>query len=99
MTPNIFETRTEVVNDDNGLRVVRGQLTGDIRDDAIARQNEGLHGINGYKHLARVPKVVVEHYCNVNGITLGEFIKNPEHTKRFLNDPAFSDLRIWPGKV
>lgn len=84
---------------DEGAVITRQQYVADIVDDCKARHNQGAHGSSDFKHVARVPAIVVEHYCNVNKIKLGEFARNPEHWRRLLNDPAFSDLRIWPGKI
>lgn len=84
---------------DEGAVIVREQFVGDIRDDCIARANEGLHGSKEFRHVARIPNVVIEHYININGITMREFIRNPEHVKRMLNDPALADFRIAPGRV
>lgn len=68
-------------------------------DDAVARHNEGLHGSSEMKHAARIPNVIVEKYCNDNGITFQEFMNGREHIKRMLNDPSLSYFRIWKGKV
>jgi hypothetical protein len=48
---------------------------------------------------ARLPDVVVERYCNDNGITFGEFVGNPEHVRRVCNDPALAAFRVWPGRI
>lgn len=70
-----------------------------ILDDAKARHNEGMHGTREMKHAARLPLVVVETYCNVNGVSYAECMANPVHFRAMLNDPALSDFRIWPGAV
>jgi hypothetical protein len=70
-----------------------------IREDAIARHNEGMHGSADMKHAARLPMEAVEKYLIANGITFEEFMKNPAHTKAMCNDPALRDFRIWPGRV
>lgn len=86
-------------NGDDGIVVQREQYVGDIRDYCIARHNEGHHGSRDMKLMASVPVAIVDHYCAVNNITLREFMHNKEHTRRLLNDPAFADFRIAPGKV
>lgn len=93
-----IETRYFDHGDEGGV-VVRHQHVGSAVDTCKELHNIGMHGSKDVKHVASVPVVVVEHYCNVNGITLREFSQNPEHKRRFLNDPAFADFRIWPGKV
>lgn len=70
-----------------------------ILEDAKARHNVGFHGSSDMKHAARIPSVVIEKYCNVSGIEFREFIQNPVHMRRMLNDPALKDFRIWPGNV
>lgn len=86
-------------NEDGGLVVTREQLVADHVDYCKARANEGLHGFPDFKLKASIPVVVVEHYCSVNQISLREFVRNPEHAKRIVNDPAFADLRIAPGRM
>ena len=86
-------------NGDEGIVVAREQYVGDIRDYCIARHNEGLHGHDDFRLMASLPAVVVEHYINVNGITMREFMQNPEHIKRMVNDPALADFRIAPGRL
>lgn len=80
-------------------------ITGTVQDctpileDAKARHNVGFHGTSELKHAARIPNVVIERYCNVSGIEFSEFMQNPVHMKRVLNDPALADFRIWKGRV
>jgi len=90
---------TRWVEDDTGPKVVREQYVGDIRDYCIARHNEGHHGHKDMKLMASFPQVVVDHYIAVTGITFQEFIRNPEHAKRMVNDPALADFRIAPGRM
>jgi len=70
-----------------------------ILEDAIKRHNEGLHGSSDMKHAARIPAVIVEKYCNDNGITYRDFMNGREHIRRMLNDPSLSYFRIWKGAV
>ena len=69
-----------VVQDVHGVKTVidlQGDdlVTGTIQDctpileDAQARQNAGFVGSSEMRHASRLPMVVVETYCNVNGIT------------------------------
>lgn len=82
-----------------GFAVLREQYVGDIRDYCIARHNEGLHGSSDFRLMASLPAVVIEHYCNVNQVSFREFMQNPEHVKRMVNDPALADFRIAPGRM
>jgi len=82
---------------DEGFAVVREQYVGDIRDYCIARHNSGHHGTKDMRLMASFPAVVIEHYCNTHGVTFREFMNNPDHAKRMVNDPALADFRIAPG--
>lgn len=87
-----------VQHGDEGAVVVREQYVGDIRDHCIARANEGHHGPSkDMRLMASLPAVLIEHYCNVTQISFREFMNNPEHVKRMVNDPALADFRIAPG--
>ena len=69
-----------------------------IVDHAKALSNEGFHGAKDFKHVAKIPEIVIDHYCQTNQITMREFIANPEHIARLVNSPEFADFRIAPGK-
>lgn len=70
-----------------------------IAEDAKARHNAGMFGSSEMRHAARLPGVLVEAYCNINGIDLHECMNNPVHFRRMLSDPALSSFRIWKGAV
>ena len=70
-----------------------------IVDMARALHNEGAHGSSEMRHVARIPNVIIERYCNDHGVTYEEFCGNAEHKRRVLNDPALAHFRIWPGRV
>lgn len=42
------------------------------------------------RHVARFPMVIVEHYCNQHGITFAEWMRNPVHAERMLQDRDLS---------
>lgn len=83
----------------DSLVITRAQNVGAIVDRNKALSNEGFTGRPGARVVASIPPVVIEHYCNVKGITLHQWMTDPEVRKRFLNDPDYADLRIWKGKV
>ena len=64
-----------------------------------AMHREGNHGSADVKLAASWPFVVVEKYCNDNGITFADWQQSKEHKRRMLNDPSLSYFRIWPGRV
>lgn len=70
-----------------------------ILEDAQARHKEGHHGSGEMKHAGRIPFVVIERYCNDNGITFRECMGSQEHSRRILNSPELSAFRIWKGQV
>ena len=80
-------------------------ITGSVQDctpileDATARRNEGFTGSKEMKHAARFPSVIVEKYCNEQGIEFSEFMRDKIHVRRMLADPALSGFRIWEGRV
>lgn len=94
------EVQTAYGYEDDKLVIQRGQAgIADHIDYCKARANEGFHGLSDFKLKASLPAVVVEHYLNVNRITLREFFSNKEHIKRMVNDPALADFRIAPGRM
>lgn len=82
-----------------GTLITRTQRVKEIIDTNKALRNEGLTGRNGMTLVGRIPTSIVDHYCAINKITLNEFLTNQDHKKRLLNDPNFSDLRVWEGKL
>lgn len=70
-----------------------------IAEQAKRLHNEGMHGSSDFKHAAEIPNVFIEKYCNDHGILYSEFLKNKEHIRRVLNDPALAHFRIWKGRV
>lgn len=80
-------------------------ITGTIQDctpileDAQARQKAGMVGSSEMRHVARLPASLIETYCNVHGITFGEWLKDPAHARRMTQDPDLRGFRIWDGKA
>lgn len=94
--------RRELIHDEGGVRDLlyadMAHLKG-IADYCKARQNEGLTGSRDLRHLAEFPAELVEKYCNDTGVTFAEWMRNPVHARRMLNDPALAHFRIDPSKV
>lgn len=84
---------------DEGAVIVRHQVVGPALDAIAELHNSGMHGTKDTKHVASVPQVVIEDYCTRRGITLAEFVRNREHQRAFLNDPAHAAFRVWPGRI
>ena len=61
------------------------------------QHNEGIQGTKEFKLAGRLPDIFVNKYLSDHHITFGEFIREPEHARRMLNDPALSHFRVWKG--
>ena len=84
---------------DGNMTVQRTQDCTAIAEHAKALSNEGRTGTADMKLAAKIPYVMIEDYCNRNGILFSEFMQNREHIRRVLADPALAHFRIWKGKV
>jgi hypothetical protein len=51
------------------------------------------------RHLATIPGILIQQYCNDNGVSFAQFMRQPEHANRMLNDPALSAFRVHTGRV
>lgn len=87
------------LNTDGSLTTGTVQDCTAIAEHAKARHNEGYTGSGDMRLAASVPMVMIEKYCNDNGVTYAEFARSQEHKKRLLNDPALSHFRIWKGAI
>ena len=90
---------TKISLQDGALTVNRSQDCTPIAEYAKARQNEGHHGSKDMRLAASIPFVMIEKYCNDNGVLFHEFMGNEEHIRRVCNDPVNAHFRIWPGRI
>lgn len=94
------ETRFHQINDAGDFAITRHQDVSKYLDFAKGvRNDDNLKQSGDMKLAAEFPDVIVENYLSTNGITFREFLDNPEHVKRMLNDPALSGFRIWEGRI
>jgi hypothetical protein len=70
-----------------------------IAERAKAMHNAGITGSKDMKLAATIPEVFVTKYCNDKNITFGEFLKNKEHVRAMLQDPALAHFRVWKGAI
>lgn len=94
--------RREFIQDGAGYRDLLYVDTAQLRavaDECQRLQREGITGTREMRHLAEIPAALVEKYVNDAGITFHEFINNPVHHRRMLNDPALAHFRVDPRKV
>lgn len=94
-----YDIDTSIAVEDGNLVVGRFQDCTPIAEFAKTLQNEGGHSSSDFKYAAKLPYVMIEAYCNTQGITFADFMSQKDHIKNMLNDPALADFRIWKGKV
>lgn len=94
-----LDLQTSITVDDGTMTIKRTQDCTAIAEMAKARQNNGEHGSKDMKLAASIPFVFIEDYCTRNEITFAECIRNKEHMRRIVNDPALKHFRIWPGRI
>lgn len=90
---------TRVHTSDNGITFERIQDVQPILEATHDLRTLGRVGSSEMRHAASFPMVVIEAYCNNNGIDFAEFMQHPKHAKAMLNDPALRAFRIWEGRV
>src|SRR5690606_33619995 len=87
----------QLVHDDDGIRDLLFVDTDHLKaiaDVCVGRHNSGVTGSKDMPHLAEFPAEIVEKYLVDAGITLHEWMNNPVHVKRMLQDPALAHFRI-----
>lgn len=91
--------QTVVALEDGALITGTVQDCTAIADDAKRRHNAGNHGSSEMRHVARVPFVFVDKYCQDNNISMQELNRSRAHLSRMLSDPALAHFRIWKGQI
>jgi hypothetical protein len=94
-----MKTTTDIHTFGDDLLIERTERFDGLLDTCKAMHNEGLHGDSDMPLYAAVPGILIEDYCQRNGVTFRDFMTDQAHVKRFLNDPALSHFRIKPGVV
>lgn len=49
--------------------------------------------------VGRIPGIISEQYMKEAGITWNEYISNPEHVERIINNPDYKKFKIFQGKI
>lgn len=65
----------------------------------IKIHTNGISKTGDLYHVARIPSIVIEKYCNEVGITFHDFLVDDTHVTRLLNDSTYKHLRIWEGRA
>ncbi|MES2148590.1 MAG: hypothetical protein V4508_02245 [Pseudomonadota bacterium] len=95
----VIDLQTKIVHQDGKMFVGRSQDCVPIAEYAKRQHNEGAHGSADMKHAARIPNVIVEKYMNDHGVTFEQFLADPTHIRRVVEDPANAAFRIWKGAL
>lgn len=70
-----------------------------IVDAVKGLHNERAFGSSDMRYLGEVTPLMLQTYCDKNGVKWDEAMRNPEHFRRILNDPENSNMRVWKGRV
>lgn len=91
---------TRFHSNDGKFVVQRGQDCTAILESCKAQQASGQVGSSDVKLAAKLPFVIVENYCNVNGVSFAEVMApNSPHIRRMLNDKSLAGFRVWQGNI
>ena len=90
---------TSIHEQGDRLIIANSQDCTAIAEYAKAQHNAGFHGSSEVKHAGRIPLVIVEAYCNTNGVSFADVMTDRVHMKRIVEDPANAAFRIWKGRL
>ena len=93
----MLHTRIHV--QDGMMTVASTQDCTSIAERCKTMHNEGHHGTAELKFAGSIPDVFVNKYLTENNVTYAQFIKEPEHIRRVMNDPAMAHFRVWKGRI
>lgn len=96
---NAMQTRLHYDHDGDKLIAEAVQDVEPVMNFTKAFHLDGFHGKKDFRYAASIPQVLIEKYCEINGITFDEWMGNEEHIRRMLNDSELSVFRIWPGRI
>lgn len=90
---------TRIAVSDGRMTIASVQDCTAIAERCKTMHNEGHHGTSELKFAGSIPDVFVNKYLTDNNITFAQFIKEPEHVRRMLRDPALAHFRVWKGAL
>lgn len=96
---NSHAVSTRIILDGAHMHTIRSQDCTPIAERAYAMHKEGMHGSNEMRLAASIPMVIIEKYCNENGVQFHEFMSDEVHMRRICNHPDNKMFRVWPGKL
>lgn len=99
--PANIDTRFHLGNGDGSMVIERVADVQSILDSAknLRSNGAGVSESGELHHVGRIPSIIIEKYCNANGISYREFLIDDTHITRILNDPDYKLFRVWEGTV
>jgi hypothetical protein len=70
-----------------------------VVEECKRMHNDREFGSSEMRYYGEVTPFMLQRYCDKNGVTWQEAMKNPEHFRRILNDPENSHMRVWKGRI
>lgn len=96
-----MRSRIEAVDDRREAHVYEEDLAAlkAHADRCASVRHENRQAGSEFKHVASIPAVIVMKYIADNGITFDDFMTDPKHVERLINDPSLAYFRTWEGRV
>lgn len=84
-----------------GLIIERVADCQNVLDEAALLRSMGAtkSASGDLHHVAKIPFIFIEKYCNDKGITYQEWQNNDEHITAILNDSDYKLFRVREGRV
>lgn len=89
---------TRAFQDGDEIRLVRVQDAEPILDGIQELRSSGLTGSEDFRHVGRIPAVVLEGWLNDAGVSFNDHKAVEEIIHRKLLDGEFSKLRVHEGR-
>lgn len=89
---------TRAFQDGDEIRLVRAQDAEPILESAQHLRSNGLTGSADFRHVGRIPAVVLEGWLNEAGVSFNDHKAVEEIIHRKLLDGDFAKLRVHEGR-
>lgn len=91
--------QTEITQQDGKIVVCYTSDLGPMLRWAKACRDQNAAGSKEYKHVGVLPRARIEDYCAHMGVSFEEFMQDDTHIIRLMENPDFSKLRVWKGRI
>ena len=88
------KVKTKLHHDGDKVHVHRSQECQPILDSAAALRSNGLTGSSDFRHVGRIPFVVLEMWLNESGVVFSDTNAVKEVIRKNLQSGNFSRLRV-----